>query len=136
MLANYKNKLIHITPTALLPGRKGPLSFITCQSLITHHTVQEAVCQRKKKPSKSKVRLRKPSPIRFKVQLDNRNEVLAHVAGRMRKNFIRIVPGDKVRVELSPYDLSKGRIVFANANSPGLSAPVTQAAPCGSLTRG
>ena len=49
---------------------------------------------------------------RFKVQLDTGTEVLAHVAGRMRKNFIRIVPGDKVRVELSPYDLTKGRIVF------------------------
>jgi len=49
---------------------------------------------------------------RFRVQLDTGTEVLAHVAGRMRKNFIRIVPGDKVKVELSPYDLSKGRIVF------------------------
>ncbi|MCH2120489.1 MAG: translation initiation factor IF-1 [Planctomycetota bacterium] len=49
---------------------------------------------------------------RFKVELETGNEILAHVAGRMRKNFIRIVPGDKVRVELSPYDLSKGRIVY------------------------
>ncbi|MGE3776478.1 MAG: translation initiation factor IF-1 [Pirellulaceae bacterium] len=49
---------------------------------------------------------------RFRVQLDTGVEVMAHVAGRTRKNFIRIVPGDKVRVELSPYDLSKGRIVF------------------------
>ncbi|MCY2973562.1 MAG: translation initiation factor IF-1 [Planctomycetota bacterium] len=49
---------------------------------------------------------------RFKVQLETGDEVLAHVAGKMRKNFIRIVPGDKVRVELSPYDLTKGRIVF------------------------
>ena len=49
---------------------------------------------------------------RFRVQLETGGEVLAHVAGRMRKNFIRIVPGDKVKVELSPYDLSKGRIVF------------------------
>jgi len=49
---------------------------------------------------------------RFKVQLETGNEVLAHVAGRMRKHFIRIVPGDKVRVELSPYDLTKGRIVY------------------------
>ena len=49
---------------------------------------------------------------RFRVQLDTGVEVMAHVAGRMRKNFIRIVPGDKVRVELSPYDLKKGRIVF------------------------
>jgi translation initiation factor IF-1 len=49
---------------------------------------------------------------RFRVQLDTGTEVLAHVAGKMRKNFIRIVPGDKVNVELSPYDLSKGRIIY------------------------
>jgi translation initiation factor IF-1 len=49
---------------------------------------------------------------RFRVQLDTGNEVLAHVAGKIRKHFIRIVPGDKVRVELSPYDLTKGRIVY------------------------
>jgi translation initiation factor IF-1 len=49
---------------------------------------------------------------RFRVQLDTGNLVMAHVAGKMRKNFIRIVPGDKVRVELSPYDLAKGRIVY------------------------
>ena len=49
---------------------------------------------------------------RFRVQLDDGPEVMAHVAGRMRKFFIRIVPGDRVKVELSPYDLTKGRIVF------------------------
>jgi translation initiation factor IF-1 len=49
---------------------------------------------------------------RFRVQLDTGSEVLAHVAGKMRKNFIRIVPGDKVNVELSPYDLTKGRIIY------------------------
>ncbi len=49
---------------------------------------------------------------RFRVQLDSGHTVMAHVAGRMRKNFIRIVPGDKVRVELSPYDLTKGRITY------------------------
>ena len=48
----------------------------------------------------------------FKVQLDNRHVVLAHISGKMRKNFIRILPGDKVAVELSPYDLSRGRIVY------------------------
>ena len=48
----------------------------------------------------------------FKVELENKHQVLAHVSGRMRKNFIRIVPGDKVKVELSPYDLTKGRIIF------------------------
>jgi translation initiation factor IF-1 len=49
---------------------------------------------------------------RFYVQIEGGHIVTAHVAGRMRKNFIRIVPGDKVKVELSPYDLTKGRITF------------------------
>lgn len=48
----------------------------------------------------------------FRVELDNGHEVLAHVAGKMRKHFIRIVPGDRVTVEVSPYDLSRGRIIF------------------------
>ena len=48
----------------------------------------------------------------FKVKLENNHEVLTHVSGRMRKNFIRILPGDRVKVQLSPYDLTKGRIVF------------------------
>jgi len=49
---------------------------------------------------------------RFRVQITGGHIVNAHVAGKMRKNFIRIVPGDKVKVELSPYDLTKGRITF------------------------
>lgn len=49
---------------------------------------------------------------RFRVQLESGHTIIAHVAGRMRKHFIRIVPGDKVRVELSPYDLTKGRITY------------------------
>jgi translation initiation factor IF-1 len=48
----------------------------------------------------------------FRVDLPNGHNVLAHISGKMRKNFIRIVPGDKVEVELSPYDLSKARIIF------------------------
>ncbi len=48
----------------------------------------------------------------FRVALDNGHVVMAHVAGKMRKNFIRIVPGDKVKVEVSPYDLTRGRIIF------------------------
>ena len=48
----------------------------------------------------------------FKVELDNKHKVLAHVSGKMRKHFIRILPGDKVLVELSPYDLRRGRIVY------------------------
>jgi translation initiation factor IF-1 len=49
---------------------------------------------------------------RFRVQLESGHTIIAHVAGKMRKHFIRIVPGDRVRVELSPYDLTKGRITF------------------------
>ena len=49
---------------------------------------------------------------RFRVQLDGGHLVIAHVAGKMRKHFIRIVPGDKVVVEVSPYDLNRGRIIF------------------------
>ena len=48
----------------------------------------------------------------FRVQLDNGHIVTAHVSGKMRMHFIRILPGDKVTVELSPYDLAKGRIVY------------------------
>ncbi len=48
----------------------------------------------------------------FKVKLDNSHEVLAHISGKMRMNFIKILVGDKVTVELSPYDLSKGRITY------------------------
>lgn len=47
----------------------------------------------------------------FKVKLDNDHEILAHISGRMRVNYIRLIPGDKVLVEMSPYDLTKGRIV-------------------------
>lgn len=48
----------------------------------------------------------------FRVELDNGHKVLAHVSGKMRMNFIRILPGDKVKLELSPYDLTRGRITF------------------------
>lgn len=48
----------------------------------------------------------------FTVELENGHTVMAHMAGRMRKHYIRIVPGDKVTIELTPYDLSKGRITY------------------------
>jgi translation initiation factor IF-1 len=48
----------------------------------------------------------------FKVELENGHQILAHVSGKMRMHFIRILPGDKITVEMSPYDLSKGRIVM------------------------
>jgi len=48
----------------------------------------------------------------FRVELDNGHRVLAHISGKMRMHFIKILPGDRVTIELSPYDLSRGRIVF------------------------
>ena len=57
----------------------------------------------------------------FKVKLDNDHEILAHTSGKMRKNKIRVLAGDRVQVEMTPYDLSKGRITFrykCNASDP------------------
>ena len=48
----------------------------------------------------------------FKVELENGHQLIAHISGKMRMNYIKILPGDKVKLELSPYDLSKGRIVY------------------------
>ena len=48
----------------------------------------------------------------FRVKLENDHEILAHISGKIRKNFIRILPGDRVKVEMTPYDLSRGRITF------------------------
>ncbi len=48
----------------------------------------------------------------FKVELENGHVIIAHISGKMRMNYIKILPGDRVRVEMSPYDLSKGRISF------------------------
>ncbi|CAM2057933.1 translation initiation factor IF-1 [Desulfovibrionales bacterium] len=48
----------------------------------------------------------------FKVELENNHKILAHISGKMRKYYIRILPGDKVKIELSPYDLTRGRIIY------------------------
>ncbi|NIM18630.1 MAG: translation initiation factor IF-1 [Candidatus Latescibacteria bacterium] len=48
----------------------------------------------------------------FRVELENKHVILAHISGKMRMHFIKILPGDRVTIELSPYDLSKGRIVY------------------------
>jgi len=55
----------------------------------------------------------------FRVELDNGHEVLAHVSGKIRMKFIRIMPGDKVTLEISPYDLSRGRITWLHRERPG-----------------
>lgn len=54
----------------------------------------------------------------FRVKLANGHVLLAHISGKMRKHFIRIVPGDKVTVEISPYDLTKARIIFRESDKP------------------
>ena len=54
----------------------------------------------------------------FNVELENGHRVLAHVSGKMRMHFIRILPGDKVTIEMSPYDLTKGRIVYREERQP------------------
>ncbi len=48
----------------------------------------------------------------FQVQLENGHKIIAHISGKLRKNYIKIIPGDKVVIEMSPYDLTKGRIVW------------------------
>ncbi|MCH2111872.1 MAG: translation initiation factor IF-1 [Planctomycetes bacterium] len=55
----------------------------------------------------------------FKVELENGHEVLAHISGRMRKHYIRITPGDTIIVEMSPYDLTRCRIVYRGDRRPG-----------------
>jgi len=52
----------------------------------------------------------------YKVKLENDHEILAHISGKMRKNFIRITVGDRVTIDMSPYDLSKGRITYRHRN--------------------
>ena len=56
--------------------------------------------------------IEKPPNAMFRVELENGHQVLAHISGKLRMNYIRILPGDKVTLELSPYDLSKGRIIW------------------------
>lgn len=55
----------------------------------------------------------------FRVELDNGHKVLAHISGKMRMHFIKILPGDRVTVELSPYDLTRGRVTFRAKNQRG-----------------
>lgn len=65
----------------------------------------------------------------FKVQLDNGHIVNAHISGRMRKNYIRILMGDRVTVQLTPYDLTKGRIIFRNKDGAPSASASAAAAP-------
>jgi translation initiation factor IF-1 len=67
----------------------------------------------KEEPIEVEGRVIEPLPnAMFKVELENGHRVLAHISGKMRMHFIKILPGDKVTVELSPYDLTRGRIIY------------------------
>jgi len=67
----------------------------------------------KQEPIKQDAKILEALPnAQFKVELDNGHEILAHVSGKMRMYYIKILPGDRVQVEMSPYDLTKGRITY------------------------
>jgi translation initiation factor IF-1 len=67
----------------------------------------------KEEPIRTEGRIVEALPnTQFMVELESGHRILAHIAGKMRKNFIRIVPGDRVTIEITPYDLTKGRIVY------------------------
>ena len=85
--------------------------------LITIERVRLKGCRTKATPKNDKIEVEgtviEPLPnAMFRVELDNKHQILAHISGRMRKFFIKILPGDKVTVELSPYDLTRGRITY------------------------
>ena len=85
-----------------------------CQSHLQLSALNEGACRLAKKDAievEGEVILPLPNAM-FKVRLENGHEVLAHISGKLRQNFIRILPGDTVRVELSPYDLTRGRITY------------------------
>ena len=62
----------------------------------------------------------------FRVELENGHMVLAHISGKIRKNFIRILPGDRVKVELTPYDLNRGRITFRVQEKRGIARDINE----------
>lgn len=101
------------------PARKGPKRKPKKKKLVEEPEVNENAEETSEStPSKSdKIEVEgvvvEPLPnAMFKVELENKHQILAHISGRMRKHFIKIEPGDKVTVELSPYDLSRGRITY------------------------
>ena len=83
--------------------------------LITHHSLlitKEIMSEKEDAIEVTGTVLETLPNAMFQVELENKHKVLAHISGKMRKHFIRILPGDKVLVELSPYDLTRGRITY------------------------
>jgi translation initiation factor IF-1 len=108
----YKMMIIHIggaeTACRLIDFfRQSPLSYTGKTKLGVYVAKEEAI------EVEGVVREALPNTM-FRVELDNQNGhlILAHLSGKMRKHYIRIVPGDRVRIALSPYDLSRGRIIY------------------------
>jgi len=94
-----------------VPARGKELIFAVADAYILHQAVADRVAKEEPIELTGSVTQVLPGTM-FRVALPNGHEVLAHISGKMRKNFIRISVGDKVRVEMSPYDLGKARITY------------------------
>ncbi len=99
------------------PKRKGKPKKRRDRDDATTTDAQATSTEEQASPKKDKIEVEgtvvEPLPnAMFRVELDNKHQILAHISGRMRKFFIKILPGDKVTVELSPYDLTRGRITY------------------------
>lgn len=89
------------------------LLFVSVPIIITNIVIKTAGCMAKEDVIEIEGTVVEPLPnAMFKVALENGHTVLAHISGKMRMHFIRILPGDKVKLEISPYDLSRGRIIY------------------------
>jgi translation initiation factor IF-1 len=100
-------------------GMRGDVRFLEKNEITFHPTsrgqrrLMQEIRVAKEEPIRTEGRIVEALPnTQFMVELENGHRILAHIAGKMRKNFIRIVPGDRVTVEITPYDLTKGRIVY------------------------
>ena len=97
----------------LWAGRLSPFRNTTSSDLRAGPGRYREFCVAKEEPIRTEGRIVEALPnTQFMVELESGHRILAHIAGKMRKNFIRIVPGDRVTIEITPYDLSKGRIVY------------------------
>jgi len=81
------------------------------QSIYTGHSEEDFLAKEEAIEVDGKVKESLPNTM-FRVELENGHVILAHLSGKMRKHYIRIVPGDRVKVALSPYDLTRGRIIY------------------------
>ena len=111
-----KNKkhiqIIHKIPEALANWNGESLRDEKIRSILKDYKMKEVTMSKADVIEVEGTVLEKLPNAMFRVELENKHVVLAHISGKLRMNFIRILPGDKVTVEMSPYDLSKGRIIW------------------------